>query len=239
MGVFAPVAQGRMSPTRGDLMPRWTADMALHPANPSSRECRRVLGVDPASAGPTGYAIIESDGKVCRVLRYGALEVAAKRRRSSAGVVLREVHELLCELIEEFQPEVMAVESVFTALNMRTALRLAEVRGVVLLAAEQHGVEVRSYSPREVKACVSGYGHADKKQMQLMVRALLSMQETPEPSDAADALAVALCHIQGEQLARRFGLPASHPQTSALKATSGPAPRRPIAVRSAGIQPTR
>src|SRR5215469_7292401 len=136
MVVFAPVAKGRMSPTRGDSMPRWTADMALHPANPSSRDCRRVLGVDPASAGPTGYGIIESDGKVCRVLRYGALEVAAKRRRSSAGVVLREVHELLCELIEEFQPEAMAVESVFTALNMRTALRLAEVRGVVLLAAE-------------------------------------------------------------------------------------------------------
>jgi crossover junction endodeoxyribonuclease RuvC len=100
----------------------------------------------------------------------------------------------------------MAVESVFTALNMRTALRLAEVRGVVLLAAEQNGVMVRSYSPREVKACVAGYGHADKKQMQMMVRALLSMPETPEPSDAADALAVALCHIQGEQLERRFGV---------------------------------
>jgi Holliday junction resolvasome RuvABC endonuclease subunit len=89
---------------------------------------------------------------------------------------------------------------------MRTALRLAEVRGVVLLAAEQNGVMVRSYSPREVKACVAGYGHADKKQMQMMVRALLSMPETPEPSDAADALAVALCHIQGEQLERRFGV---------------------------------
>ena len=180
--------------------------MALHPANPSSRECRRELGVDPASAGPTGYAIIESDGKVCRVLRYGALEVAAKRRRSSAGVVLREVHELLCELIEEFQPEAMAVESVFTALNMRTALRLAEVRGVVLLAAEQHGVEVRSYSPREVKARVAGYGQADKRQMQLMVRAQLGMKELPEPSDAADALAVALCDLQAEQMEKRFGL---------------------------------
>ena len=187
-------------------MPRWTADMALHPANPSSRECRRVLGVDPASAGPTGYGIIESDGKVCRVLRYGALEVAAKRRRSSAGVVLREVHELLCELIEEFQPEAMAVESVFTALNMRTALRLAEVRGVVLLAAEQHGVEVRSYSPREVKARVAGYGHADKRQMQLMVRAQLGMKEVPEPSDAADALAVALCSLQADELERRLGV---------------------------------
>ena len=126
--------------------------MALNPANSRSGECRRVLGVDPASSGPTGYGIIESDGKGCRVLRYGAVQVAAKRRQNSAGVVLREVHELLCALIEEFKPQAMAVESVFTALNMRTALKLAAVRGVVLLAAEQHGVEVRSYSPREVKS---------------------------------------------------------------------------------------
>jgi crossover junction endodeoxyribonuclease RuvC len=100
----------------------------------------------------------------------------------------------------------MAVESVFTALNMRTALRLAEVRGVVLLAAEQFGVEVYSYSPREVKACVAGYGQADKRQMQIMVRALLHMKELPEPPDAADALAVALCHLQAEVLERRYGL---------------------------------
>ena len=166
----------------------------------------RVLGVDPAAAGPTGYGIIETDFRTCRVLRYGALRVAAKRQKVSAGAVLRDVHQLLCRLIEEFTPVAMAVESVFTALNMRTALRLAEVRGVVLLAAEQNGVTVRSYSPREVKACVAGYGHADKKQMQMMVRALLSMSKTPEPSDAADALAVALCHIQGQQLERRFGV---------------------------------
>jgi len=80
------------------------------------------------------------------------------------------------------------------------------VRGVVLLAAEEHGVEVFSYAPREVKACVAGHGQADKKQMQVMVQALLAMKETPEPSDAADALAVALCHIQAEQLQRRFGV---------------------------------
>ncbi|MGH9741630.1 MAG: crossover junction endodeoxyribonuclease RuvC, partial [Candidatus Acidiferrum sp.] len=92
-------------------------------------------------------------------------------------------------------------------LNMRTALRLAEVRGVVLLAAAQRGVAVHSYSPREVKASVAGYGHADKRQIQLMVRALLQMAETPEPCDAADALAVALCHLQAERARQRFGLP--------------------------------
>jgi crossover junction endodeoxyribonuclease RuvC len=167
----------------------------------------RVLGVDPAASGPTGYGIIESDGRRCRTLHYGALRVAAKRQKESAGAVLQDVHTLLCSLMDEYSPDALAVESVFSALNVRTALRLAEVRGVVLLAAAQRGIAVHSYSPREVKASVAGYGHADKRQMQLMVRALLAMSETPEPSDAADALAVALCHLQSEQARLRFGLP--------------------------------
>ncbi len=169
--------------------------------------CMRVLGVDPAAAGPTGYGIVESDGRRCHMLHYGALKVAAKRQKDFAGAVLQDVHALLCRLIEEFSPDAMAIESVFTALNMRTALRLAEVRGVVLLAAAQHGLDVHSYAPREVKANIAGHGHAGKRQMQMMVRALLSMKETPEPSDAADALAVALCHLQAERVRRRFGLP--------------------------------
>src|SRR5271167_4568525 len=186
--------------------------------------CFRVLGVDPASAGPTGYGIIESDGRRCRMLHYGALKVAPKRQKECLGAVLHDVHALLCRLMDEFSPDAMAVESVFTALNMRTALRLAEVRGVVLLAAAQHGVAVHSYAPREVKASIAGHGQADKRQMQLMVRALLSMSETPEPSDAADALAVALCHLQAEQARQRFGLPAElagaklRPQSFAAKA---------------------
>src|ERR1700726_717755 len=168
----------------------------------------RVLGVDPAAAGPTGYGIVDSDGRNCHMLHYGALRVPTARQKESSGAALQDIHELMCRLIREFAPTALAVESVFTALNMRTALRLAEVRGVVLLAAAQHGLPMFSYSPREVKACVAGYGHADKRQMQLMVRALLSMTETPEPADAADALAVALCHLQAEQARLRFGLPA-------------------------------
>jgi crossover junction endodeoxyribonuclease RuvC len=141
------------------------------------------------------------------MLHYGALKVGTKRQKECAGAVLQDVHARVCGLIDEFSPDAMAVESVFTALNMRTALRLAEVRGVILLAEAQHGVMVYSYAPREVKASVAGHGHADKRQMQMMVRALLSMNEIPEPSDAADALAVALCHLQAEQSRRRFGLP--------------------------------
>jgi len=113
----------------------------------------------------------------------------------------------LCRLIEEFAPNVVAVENVFSALNVKTALRLAEVRGVVLLAAVQHGLEVHSYAPREIKATIAGHGHADKRQIQIMVRAILGMTETPEPADAADALAVALCHLQMDRARRRFGLP--------------------------------
>jgi crossover junction endodeoxyribonuclease RuvC len=213
--------------------------MTAHRSATETPSPRRILGVDPAASGPTGYGVIETDGRHFRVLRYGALRIPPKRQKSSVGACLHDVHTLLCQLIDEFQPNAMAVESVFTALNMRTALRLAEVRGVVLLAAAQHGVEVRSYSPREVKACVAGYGHADKKQMQLMVRALLKMEETPEPSDAADALAVALCHIQGEQFARRFGLPAGPHTASARRVTAASAIRRQSPARISGLQPTR
>src|SRR3989441_6708499 len=167
----------------------------------------RVLGVDPAAAGPTGYGIVESDGRRCRTLHYGAQKVPGKRQQGCGGAALQGVHALLCRLIEDYAPDVMAVEGIFSALNVRTALRLAEVRGVVLLAAAQHGLEVHSYAPREVKASIAGHGHADKRQIQTMVRALLSMTVTPEPADAADALAVALCHLRAEQVRRRFGLP--------------------------------
>jgi len=146
-------------------------------------------------AGATGYGVVESDGRRCRMLRFGALRPAA----ASGGPLathLRDIHTLVGGLIAEFRPHGVAVESVFTALNMKTALRLAEVRGVVLLAAAEAGIPSFSYSPREVKATVAGFGQAGKEQVQQMVRAMLDLSETPEPADAADALAVALCHIQ-------------------------------------------
>jgi crossover junction endodeoxyribonuclease RuvC len=155
----------------------------------------RILGIDPAAAGPTGYGVVETDGRRFRTLSFGALRAA--KRGGDFGARLREIHARVVELIEEFAPDGVAVEAVFTALNMKTALKLAEVRGVVLLAAAQHAIPVHSYSPREVKASVAGYGHASKEQMQLMVRSQLRLSETPEPADAADALAVALCHIHG------------------------------------------
>jgi crossover junction endodeoxyribonuclease RuvC len=154
-----------------------------------------VLGIDPAAAGATGFGVVEREGNRCRMLRLGAVR-PANRLSVASNTHLCRIHREITELIQEFQPRAVALESVFAALNVKAALRLAEVRGVVLLAAAQAGVPAFSYSPREVKATVAGYGHAGKEQVQQMVRALLSMTETPEPVDAADALALALCHIQ-------------------------------------------
>jgi crossover junction endodeoxyribonuclease RuvC len=186
-------------------------------ASRTSGSVFRVLGVDPAAAGATGYGVIESDGRRCRMLRFGALR-ATRKGPKSFPERLRQIHAMVSELIEEFEPHGVAVESVFTARNMGTALKLAEVRGVVLLAAAQRNISVHSYSPREVKACVAGYGHAAKEQMQQMVRALLGMSETPEPADAADALAVALCHVQAAQFRARLDT-ASAPATAGIAAS--------------------
>jgi crossover junction endodeoxyribonuclease RuvC len=168
---------------------------------PSSVERFRVLGVDPSSAGATGYGVVEFNGTKPRMLRYGALKM---RTRVEFGARLREIHELIVALVEEFSPDAVAVESVFTALNVGTTLRLAEVRGVVLLAAAQASIPAHSYSPREVKASIAGYGAASKQQMQQMVRATLGLSEYPEPEDAADALAIALCHAHASRAQARM-----------------------------------
>jgi len=168
--------------------------MSSHPSHsgPSAHKLR-VLGVDPAVAGATGYGVIEIDGSRARLMRFGALKLPA---RVTFAVRLREIHFLISGWVEQFAPDAVAVESVFTALNMRTALKLAEMRGVVLLAAAQAQIPAHSYSPREVKASVAGFGGASKQQIQQMVRSLLDLPFCPEPADAADALAVALCHAQ-------------------------------------------
>jgi crossover junction endodeoxyribonuclease RuvC len=167
----------------------------------------RILGIDPAAAGATGYAVIDARGPACAAVHYGAIP-AARKAAADVPARLKQIHLCITELIEEFSPDGLALESIFTALNVNTALRLAEVRGVILLAAAERNLPVHSYSPREVKAAVTGYGHADKSQIQNMVRALLSLKELPQPADAADALAVALCHIQTARNEARFGVAA-------------------------------
>jgi len=136
-------------------------------------------------------------------MRFGAMRLPA---RATFAVRLREIHFLISGLVQEFAPDAVAVESVFTSLNMATALKLAEMRGVVLLAAAQAQIPAHSYSPREVKASVAGYGAASKQQIQLMVKSLLGLSEIPEPADASDALAVALCHAQASRARARLAL---------------------------------
>jgi crossover junction endodeoxyribonuclease RuvC len=180
------------------------------PAELRKQFALRVLGIDPAAAGATGFAVVDALGSSSTSVHFDTIPAARGASKGSMGVPMRLqlIHDRIAKLIELFSPECLAIESIFTALNIKTALRLAEVRGVILLAAAQSNIPVHSYSPREVKAAVAGYGHADKAQMQQMVRAILSLKEIPQPSDAADALAVALCHIQFAQSQERFGIAA-------------------------------
>jgi crossover junction endodeoxyribonuclease RuvC len=180
-----------------------------------------VLGVDPAAAGATGYGVVEFLGAAPQLLRFGALKFPA---RASFGSRLREIHDLISQLVEEFTPDAVAVESVFTALNMGTALRLAEVRGVILLAAAQASIPAHSYSPREVKSSITGYGAASKQQMQQMVSSALGLTEFPEPPDAADALAVALCHAHLSRAQERMAA-AMNPRPTAPRSAVASSPR--------------
>jgi crossover junction endodeoxyribonuclease RuvC len=166
--------------------------MASRPVEKPKTNARglRVLGIDPALAGATGYGIIEFAGSTPQLIRFGSFKLPA---RATLAARLYQIHSLISSLVAEFAPDAVAVESVFTALNIKTALKLAEVRGVVLLAAAQASIPAHSYSPREVKCSVAGYGAASKQQMQQMVTSALGLAEIPEPADAA-ALAVALCH---------------------------------------------
>ncbi len=151
----------------------------------------RVLGVDCGTRS-TGYGVIELAGGRCRMLTYGAIRTSPSLELPRR---LQKIYRQLKTLAQKFAPDVMAVETVFTAANVRSALKLAQVRGVALLAAAEAGVPVSEYSALEVKSGVVGYGRAEKHQVQLMVRQLLRLDAIPEPDDAADALAVALCHL--------------------------------------------
>lgn len=156
----------------------------------------RVLGVDCGSRS-TGYAVLESDGRRHKVLVYGAIR--PRRVKTFAGR-LQFIHSELEKLLKEYRPTVVAVEQVFQAYNVKSALQLSQVRGLVLLAAANAGLPVSEYAATSIKSCVVGYGHAQKRQVQVMVQRLLDLPELPEPDDAADALAVALCHIHNQSL---------------------------------------
>jgi crossover junction endodeoxyribonuclease RuvC len=150
----------------------------------------RILGVDPGSES-TGYGLIESDGSEHRVVAYGAIKTPPRRPFYSR---LLNIYNGLTELLDREPADVVAVEEVFYAANVQSALKLGHARGVVLLVAAQRRLPLFEYSPLEVKRGIVGYGRAEKAQVQSMVGFVLHMPEIPTPHDAADALAVAVCH---------------------------------------------
>jgi crossover junction endodeoxyribonuclease RuvC len=153
-----------------------------------------VLGVDPGTA-LLGYGVVADDGhgNAPRAIAFGALATAAT---APMPVRLEALYDQLTWLLHEHRPNVLAIEQLFFARNVTTAIAVGQARGVVLLAAAKSGVDVVEYSPSEIKHAVVGYGKAEKSQIQEMVRLILGLAEPPRPDDAADALAVALCHVQ-------------------------------------------
>ncbi len=151
----------------------------------------RVFGIDPGSER-TGYGCVETDGRRHRLVVCGAIKLPAG---ATFPERLRLIHEGLTALIAESRPDLIAIENLFYSVNARSALKLGHARGVAMLAAVQAGVQVVEYTPAEVKRAVVGYGRAEKKQVQEMVRLLLGLETAPSPHDAADALAVAICHV--------------------------------------------
>jgi len=158
-----------------------------------------ILGIDPGTA-IMGYGLIEKSGNRLRPIEYACWRTPAHTPLQER---LLSLYTNLEELLIKVQPDQMAVEELFFNSNTTTAMAVGQARGIVLLAAAQKGIPVYEYTPLQVKQAVVGYGKADKQQVQHMVRALLALQEIPKPDDAADALAVAICHVHSFSLLRK------------------------------------
>ena len=151
----------------------------------------RVLGIDPGSE-TLGWGVVEGTGPRYSLIDFGTVKSSPKQAFSKR---LLKVYDGVSEVVDKFAPDVLAVEDTFYAVNVGVALKLGQVRGAMLLLAEQRGLEIAEYSPRLIKQTVVGYGAAEKHQVQEMVRVLLRMKAVPTPHDAADALAIAICHF--------------------------------------------
>ena len=177
--------------------------------HPEPRRGVKIFGIDPGS-DRTGYGCVESQGSRHRLIASGAI-------RTPAGATFPEkllvIHTGLAALIAECRPDCVAVENLFYSTNARSALKLGHARGVAVLAAVEAGLPVVEYTPAEIKRAVVGYGRAEKQQVQQMVKLLLGLSAPPTPHDAADALAVAICHLHAmgpfdSAQGRRPGAPA-------------------------------
>lgn len=156
-----------------------------------------VLGIDPGTA-ITGYGLVtENESGDVHLVRYGAFLTHADMPMPER---LLDLHRQVTALIREARPDALAIEELFFSRNVTTALTVGQARGIVLLAAAQAGLPVFEYKPAEVKQALAGYGRADKQQIQEMLRLMLGLAEVPRPDDAADAIAVAICHLHSVRL---------------------------------------
>src|SRR5438045_2890920 len=156
----------------------------------------RIMGLDPGTA-TTGFGVVEELDSTLRAVEYGAILTPPDMPMPQR---LRLIYLRVSELLEQFRPEALSVEKLFFNRNVTTALSVGQARGVVLLAAANSDLPVFEYTPLEVKQAVSGFGRASKDQVQQMVRLMLQLNRIPKPDDAADALAIAICHIQSAQM---------------------------------------
>ncbi|NIR51078.1 crossover junction endodeoxyribonuclease RuvC [candidate division KSB1 bacterium] len=151
----------------------------------------RILGVDPGTV-VMGFGIVESSSNGCTSLDFGCLRLSSKEGFPTR---LKKIYDQLSSVIVQYQPDEFAIEDLFYAQNVKSALNMGHARGVAILAAVNYQIPTSEYSPREIKQAVVGNGAASKEQVQSMVQRMLSLPHLPEPLDASDALAVALCHV--------------------------------------------
>ncbi len=149
-----------------------------------------ILGIDPGIA-IVGYGIIEAKGSAIKLLEYGCITTSSK---SSLPNRLSFIMQEMKSIINEFKPDEMAIEELFFNKNVKTAIQVAQARGVEVLAGVEAGMEVYEYTPLQIKQAITGYGRAEKRQVQEMVKTILNLNDIPKPDDAADAVAVAICH---------------------------------------------
>ena len=181
----------------------------------------RIFGIDPGSER-TGYGCVETDGRRHHLVTCGAISAHAA---DSFPDRLARIHRELAALLSACRPECVAIENLFHATNARSALKLGHARGVAMLAAVQAGCEVVEYTPAEIKRAVVGYGRAEKHQVGQMVKLLLGLKAAPAPHDAADALAVALCHLHAMPVPVRLR-PSREYAKPSNRSVSSPRPRR-------------
>lgn len=161
-----------------------------------------IIGIDPGYA-IVGVGVVEYKGNKFRPIEYTAITTPAGMNTVDR---LKKIYDEMTMLIDKHKPDSMAIEELFFNSNQKTAINVAQARGVILVAAANKGVPVREYTPLQVKQSVTGYGRADKKQIQEMVKLILHLNVIPKPDDAADALALAICHAHSNKMNNLLGL---------------------------------